>query len=160
MASLEDKARKARNKAFDQNFAYPYASGSTERIVMDSTRGKAKGAEKVMGRYANAAERRAAAVVQQRRRLDTGKTAARANAIEKRTEKKIAQATTRAGVSGAPKKKAVSAGVTAAAKKAAAKSKTIGTGPNKAKVTPMSPAKKSTKGMPTIGRQNMKNGKK
>jgi hypothetical protein len=119
MASLEDKARKARNKAFDQNYAYPYASGSTERIVMDRTRGKAKGLDKVMGRYPSTAESRAAAIVQQRRRIDTGKTAARANAIEKRTEKKAAQATTRSGVSGAPKKRAVSPGVVAAAKKAA-----------------------------------------
>jgi hypothetical protein len=120
MASAKDKASKARSKTFDQNFAYPYASSSTEQIVMDSTRGKAKGLDKVMGRYANAAERRAAAVVQQRRRIDTGKTAARATAIANRTEKKAAQATTRAGVSGTPKKRTVSAGVTAAAKKAAA----------------------------------------
>lgn len=34
--------------------------------------------------------------------------------------------------------------------------KTIGTGPNKAKVTPMSPANKNAKGIPTTGRQNVK----
>ena len=45
-------------------------------------------------------------------------------------------------------------------KAAAAKPKTIGTGPNKAKVTPMPPAKKSAKGIPTTGRQNVKKGKK
>ena len=40
------------------------------------------------------------------------------------------------------------------AKKATAKPKTIGTGPNKAEVTPMYPAK--VKGLPKTGRQNVK----
>jgi len=120
MASAKDKAAKARSKASDQNFAYPHSSSSTDNLVMDLTRGKAKGLDKVMGRYTTQAENRAAGVVQQRRRIDTAKTAARATAIAKRTEKKAAQASTRAGVSGTPKKKGVSAGVRAAAKKAAA----------------------------------------
>ena len=45
------------------------------------------------------------------------------------------------------------------AKKATEKPNTIGTGPNKAKVTPMSPAKKNAKGLPKTGRQNVKKAK-
>jgi hypothetical protein len=107
MASTGDKARKAREKASNQNFKFPYSSSSTDNIVMDLTRGKAKGLEKVTSRFPDAAESRAAAVVQQRRRIDTGKTAARAAAIVKRTEKKAAQKTTRAGVSGVAKKREI-----------------------------------------------------
>lgn len=107
MASLRDKARKAREKASNQNFKFPYSSSSTDNLVMDLTRGKAKVLEKVTGRFPDAAEARAAGVVQQRRRVDTGKTAARAAAIVKRTEKKAAQKTTRAGVSGSTKKRVI-----------------------------------------------------
>jgi hypothetical protein len=90
--------------------------------------------------------------MQQRRRLDTAKTAARGNAIEKRTAAKKAEKTLMTGATGGTKKAAPKP----ATKKAAAKPKTIGSGPNKAKVTPMSPAKKSQKGLPKTGRQNVK----
>ena len=149
--STADKARKARNRAFDQNYPRGYSRGGTEELVMDLTRGKAKGLDK-LGRYADESEQRAARLMQQRRRLDTAKTAARGNAIEKRVAKKKAADTLVTGASGG-NKKAAPKPVT---KKAAAKPKTIGTGPNKAKVTPMPPAKKSEKGLPKTGRQNVK----
>ena len=149
--STADKARKARNRAFDQNYPSGYSRGGTDRLVMDLTRGKAKGLEK-LGRYVDPEEQRAANLMQQRRRLDTAKTAARGNAIEKRVAKKKAADTLMTGVTGGAKKAAPKP----TTKKAASNSKSIGTGPNKAKVTPMSPAKKSAKGLPKTGRQNVK----
>ncbi len=108
--STADKARKARNRADDNNYAYGSASGKTDRLVMDLTRGVEKGIKKKLtsgglGRYPNEQEQRAANLVQQRRRLDTAKTAARATAIENRTAKKKAADTVKAGVSGGPAKK-------------------------------------------------------
>jgi hypothetical protein len=153
--STADKARKARNRAFDQNYPRGYSRGGTDRLVMDLTRGKAKGLEKVTGRFVDEAEQRAANLMQQRRRLDTAKTAARGNAIEKRVAAKKAEKTLMTGVSGGTKKAAPKP----ATKKAAAKPKTIGTGPNKAKVTPMPPAKSNAKGLPKTGRQNVKKAK-
>jgi hypothetical protein len=152
--STADKARKARNRAYDNDWARGSSRGSTDELVMDLTRGKAKGLEK-LGRYVDPEEQRAANLMQQRRRLDTAKTAARGNAIEKRVAKKKAADTLVTGASGGNKKAAPKP----AAKKAAAKPKTIGTGPNKAKVTPMSPAKKNAKGLPKTGRQNVKKAK-
>jgi hypothetical protein len=157
MASTADKARKARNRAFDQDYPRGASRGGTDELVMDLTRGKAKGFDK-LGRYVDAEEQRAANLMQQRRRLDTAKTAARGNAIEKRTAAKKAAKTLITGATGGAAKK--QAPKPATKKAAAAKPKTIGTGPNKAKVTPMSPAKKSAKGLPTTGRQNVKKGKK
>jgi hypothetical protein len=152
--STADKARKARNRAFDQNYPRGYSRGGTDRLVVDLTRGKAKGLEKITGRFVDAEEQRAANLMQQRRRLDTAKTAARGNAIEKRVAAKKAEKTLMTGATGGAAKK--QAPKPATKKAAAAKPKTIGTGPNKAKVTPMSPAKKSAKGIPTTGRQNVK----
>jgi hypothetical protein len=108
--STADKARKARNRADDNNYAYGSSSGKTDRLVMDLTRGVQKGIKKKLtsgglGRYPNEEEQRAANLVQQRRRLDTAKTAARATAIENRTAKKKASDTVKAGVSGGPAKK-------------------------------------------------------
>ena len=108
--STADKARKARNRAEDNNYARGYSSGKTDRLVMDLTRGTQKGIKKALtdnglGRYPNTQEQRAANLVQQRRRLDTAKTAARATAIENRTAKKKAADTVKAGVSGGPAKK-------------------------------------------------------
>ena len=150
--STADKARKARNRAFDQNFPRGTSRGSTDRLVMDLTRGKEKLVEKFGGRYPDESEQRAANLMQQRRRLDTAKTAARGNAIEKRTAAKKAADKLMTGVSGGNKKAAPKP----TTKKAAAKPKTIGSGPNKAKATPMPPAKKSEKGLPKTGRQNVK----
>ena len=150
--SVADKARKARERARKQN-SNRGSTGSTDRLVMDLTRGKESLLDKIGGRYVNREEQRAANIMQQRRAIDTGKTAARATAIEKRVAKKKAANTLMAGVSGSAPKKAAPKPAT---KKAAAKPKTIGTGPNKAKVTPMPPAKKSEKGLPKTGRQNVK----
>ena len=154
MASTADKARKARNRAYDQDWPRGTSRGGTDELVMDLTRGKAKGFDK-LGRYVDESEQRAANLMQQRRRLDTAKTAARGNAIEKRVAKKKAADTLMTGVSGGTKKAAPKP----ATKKAAAKPKTIGTGPNKAKVTPMPPAKSNAKGLPKTGRQNVKKAK-
>jgi len=154
MASTADKARKARNRAYDQDWPRGTSRGGTDELVMDLTRGKAKGFDK-LGRYVDESEQRAANLMQQRRRLDTAKTAARGNAIEKRTAAKKAANTLVTGASGGTKKVAPKP----VTKKAAAKPKTIGTGPNKAKVTPMSPAKKNDKGLPKTGRQNVKKAK-
>lgn len=154
--STADKARKARNRAFDQNFPRGTSRGSTDRLVMDLTRGKEKLVDKFGGRYPDESEQRAANLMQQRRRLDTAKTAARGNAIEKRVAAKKAEKTLMTGATGGNKKAAPKP----ATKKAAAKPKTIGSGPNKAKTTPMAPAKKSEKGLPKTGRQNVKKGKK
>jgi len=151
--STADKARKARNRAFDQDYPRGYSRGGTDRLVMDLTRGKAKGLEK-LGRYVDPEEQRAANLMQQRRRLDTAKTAARGNAIEKRVAAKKAEKTLMTGATGGAAKKQAPKPV--AKKAAATKSKTIGTGPNKAKVTPMSPANKNAKGLPKTGRQNVK----
>ena len=183
--STADKARKARNRAFDQDYPRGASRGGTDELVMDLTRGKAKGFDK-LGRYVDAEEQRAANLMQQRRRLDTAKTAARGNAIEKRTAAKKAAKTLITGATGgaakkqAPKpatnkatekmkstpkvkitgtassKPQVSGSMSKSQPKTTTKPKTIGTGPNKAKVTPMSPAKKSAKGIPTTGRQNVK----
>ena len=155
--STADKARKARRRAFDQDYPRGASRGGTDRLVMDLTRGKEKLIDKFGGRYANESEQRAANLMQQRRRLDTAKTAARGNAIEKRTAAKKAEKTLMTGATGGAAKKQAPKPAT---KKAAAKTKSIGTGPNKAKVTPMSPAKKSAKGLPKTGRQNVKKGKK
>ena len=102
--SVADKARKARNRANDENFRKG-ASYKTEDLVMDLTRGKKSLGQKIMGRYPDASERKAAKVVQQRRRTDTAKTASRATFIEKRTVKKAAEAKVRAGVGGGTAKK-------------------------------------------------------
>lgn len=109
--STADKARKARNRAEDNNYARGSSSGKTDRLVMDLTRGTQKGIKKALtsgglGRYPNKQEQRAANLVQQRRRLDTAKTAARATAIENRTAKKKAADTVKTGVSGGIKKAA------------------------------------------------------
>ena len=109
--STADKARKARNRAFDNNYAPGSSTAKTDRLVMDLTRGTEKGIKKALtrnglGRYPKAEEQRAANIVQQRRRIDTAKTAARATAIENRTAKKKAADTVKSGVSGGIKKAA------------------------------------------------------
>jgi len=108
--STADKARKARDRAAKENYASGGSSAKTDRLVMDLTRGVEKGIKKKLtsgglGRYPNAEEQRAANIVQQRRRLDTAKTAARATAIETRTAKKKAADTVKTGISGGPTKK-------------------------------------------------------
>ena len=154
--STADKARKARNRARETT---KYAGGTTydtERLVRKNSRGgkDITLGDKIGGLYLTKAEERAAKLMQTRRINDTGRTAARAtfitgpNSPVSKARKEAATVKANTGVSkkAAPKPTA----------KKAATAKTIGTGPNKAKVTPMSPAKKSAKGIPTTGRQNVK----
>ena len=146
--STADKARKARNKAEDAKYMWRDSERLANKIAKTAT-----GKDLTMDE-----ESRAGTIIQNRRVLDTGKTANRASFIERRTAKKAAEKRMNAAVGGgaAPKKQAPKP----ATKKAVAKTKSIGTGPNKAKVTPMSPAKKSAQGLPKTGRQNVKKGKK
>ena len=105
--STANKARKARERAADNNYKPGSSSYKTDQLVMDLTRGKASKVEKVMGRYgSNAEEQRAAAIMQQRRKVDTGKVAARATAIAKRTAAAKKTKTLTTGVSGGTKAKA------------------------------------------------------
>ena len=103
--SVADKARKARQRARKQN-SNRGSTGSTDRLVMDLTRGKESLLDKIGGRYVNEAEQRAANIMQQRRANDTARTARRATAIEKREAKKTAAKTLMTGVSGGMKKAA------------------------------------------------------
>lgn len=109
--SMADKARKTRQRAADNNYKPGKSSAKTDRLVMDLTRGTEKGIKKALtsgglGRYPNTEERRAAAIMQQRRKIDTGKTAARATAMEKRAIAEKKAKTLTAGVSGGTKAKA------------------------------------------------------
>ena len=140
--STADKARKARLKAEDAKYMWRDSERLANKIAKTAT-----GKDLTMDE-----ESRAGTIIQNRRINDTGRTAARASFIERRTAKKAAADRMNAAVGG-PAKKQAPKPVT---KKAAAKPKTIGTGPNKAKVTPMPPAKKSQKGLPKTGRQNAK----
>jgi hypothetical protein len=101
--STAEEARKARARARAQNTRRG-STGSTDRLVMDLTRGKESLLDKIGGRYVNRAEQRAANIMQQRRANDTAKTARRATAIEKREVKKTAADTLKKGVSGANRK--------------------------------------------------------
>jgi len=103
VGSTADEARKARKRARAQN-SNRGSTGSTDRLVMDLTRGKSSLLDKVAGRYVNKPEQRAANVMQQRRANDTARTATRATAIEKREAKKKAAKTLMTGVSGPTKK--------------------------------------------------------
>ncbi len=157
--STADKARKARNRASETTKYGGQETYDTERLVRKNTRGgkDITLGDKLGGLYLTKAEQRAAKLMQTRRINDTGRTAARATFItgpnspvsKARKEAAVIKANTGVSKKQAPKP--------TAKKAAAAKPKTIGTGPNKAKVTPMSPAKKSAKGIPTTGRQNVKN---
>ena len=101
--STAEEARKARERARKQN-TRRNSTGSTDRLVMDLTRGKESLLDKVAGRYVNRAEQRAANIMQKRRANDTAKTARRATAIEKREVKKTAANTLMTGVSGGMRK--------------------------------------------------------
>jgi hypothetical protein len=96
--SLNDKVSKAKNKANDAKIFY-YDSQNIASKVAKTATGKnltSKEAE------------RAGKIIQGRRVLDTGKTAARGVAIQKMQNKKAAKERMNAAVSGgdAPKKKA------------------------------------------------------
>lgn len=155
--SSADKARKARNRSEETRKYGGQETYDTERLVRKNSRGgkDITLGDKIGGLYLTKAEQRAAKLMQTRRINDTGRTAARAtfitgpNSPVSKARKAAAVVKANTGVS----KKAAPKPVT---KKEAAKPKTIGTGSNKAKVTPMPPAKSNAKGLPKTGRQNMK----
>ena len=107
--STADKARKARVKAEEAKY-YGGDSRSLASKVAKTATGKG---------LTMAEEERAGKIIQNRRMLDTGKTATRASFIERRTAKKAAEKRMTAAVGGgaAPKKQAPKA----ATKKAPAK---------------------------------------
>jgi hypothetical protein len=94
--STADKARKARVKAEDAKY-YGGDSRSLASKVAKTATGKG---------LTMAEEERAGKIIQNRRMLDTGKTATRASFIERRTAKKAAEKRMTAAVGGgaAPKK--------------------------------------------------------
>jgi hypothetical protein len=107
--STADKARKARNKAEDAKYMWRDSERLANKIAKTAT-----GKDLTMDE-----ESRAGKIIQNRRMLDTGKTANRASFIERRTAKKAAEKRMTAAVGGgaAPKKQAPKA----ATKKAPAK---------------------------------------
>ena len=115
--STADKARKARNKAYDAMSGY----GEAERIANKVAK-TATGKDLTM-----AEEERAAKIIYGRRVKDTARTAARANFIERRTAKKASSDRVKAAVGGGaiPKKQAPKPTTKATTKKVApAKPKT------------------------------------
>ncbi len=96
MASLNDKVRKARNKA----------SGMETRIAANET--VSRNADTAKVRLSMAEERKAVKTLMPRMKLDRQKTAARAVAIEKREIKKAAAKRAAAAIGNSPAvKKAV-----------------------------------------------------
>jgi hypothetical protein len=95
--SAADKARKARNKADDAKY-YGGDSRSLANKIAKTATGKSLTMDE---------QSRAGKIIQNRRMLDTGKTAARASFIERRTAKNAATERMNAAVGGgAPKKQA------------------------------------------------------
>lgn len=100
--STADKARKARNKADDAKYMW----GDSERLAN-------KIAKTATGKSLTSDEQsRAGSIIQNRRINDTGRTAARASFIERRTAKKAATERMSAAVGGPLKKQAPKATVT------------------------------------------------
>ena len=97
MASIADKARRARNLA-KESFG-GVSVGKTTKIVKENA--KASGMK-----LTPSEESRAAKIVQTRRQNDRDRTAARGTFIEKRTAKKAAADRLNAAVGGAAKKPA------------------------------------------------------
>jgi len=93
--STADKARKARNKADDAKYMY----GDSERLA-------SKIAKTATGKdLTTSEEMRAGRIIQNRRINDTGRTAARANFMERRTDRNAATERMNAAVGGgAPQK--------------------------------------------------------
>lgn len=131
--STADKARKARLKAEDAKYMWRDSERLANKIAKTAT-----GKDLTMDE-----ESRAGTIIQNRRINDTGRTAARASFIERRTAKKAAEKRMNAAVGGgaAPKKQAPKPTAKATTKKAT--------------------TAKPKAGLPKTGRQNMKkSGKK
>jgi hypothetical protein len=93
--STADKARKARGKAYDAKYMY-----------MDNINLAKKIAKTATGKNLTDAEgTRAGKIIANRRKIDTGRTVARATAIEKRTAKESSAKRMAGAVSGGVAKK-------------------------------------------------------
>ena len=96
MGSLNDKVSKAKDKARQAKIYYNDAGNIANKVAKTAT-----------GQDLTVAERqRAGKIIQARRVIDTGKTAARGVAIQKMQEKKAAKERMTAAVSGGVSKKA------------------------------------------------------
>jgi hypothetical protein len=126
--STADKARKARLKAEDAKYMWRDSERLANKIAKTAT-----GKDLTMDE-----ESRAGTIIQNRRINDTGRTAARASFIERRTAKKAAEKRMNAAVGGggAPKKQAPKPTAKATTKKAT--------------------TAKPKAGLPKTGRQNVK----
>jgi hypothetical protein len=111
--SVADKARKARNKAGEAKYYGGDSRALAEKIAKTATGKDLTYQEK----------ERAGKIIQNRRMLDTARTAARGSFIERRTAKKAAETRMNAAVGGgaAPKKQAPKPAAKKAAPKPAAK---------------------------------------
>jgi hypothetical protein len=93
--SLNDKVSKAKNKANDAKIFYYDSQNIASKVAKTAT-----------GKNLTSKEaKRAGKIIQGRRVLDTGKTAARGVAIQKMQNKKAAKERMEAAVSGGPAKK-------------------------------------------------------
>ena len=95
MGATEDKARKARGKTYDAKYMYADNQRLASKIAKTAT-----GKDLTM-----AEESRAGKIIQGRRTIDTGRTAARATAIAKRTAKEASAKRMAGAVSGGVAKK-------------------------------------------------------
>jgi len=95
MATLRDKASKARSNANDAKIFYADAQNMASKVAKNATGKDLTYSESV----------KAGKIIQNRRVLDTGKTAARGAAMVKREAKKSATARTTAAVTGVTPKK-------------------------------------------------------
>jgi hypothetical protein len=133
--STADKARKARNKADDAKYY-----GGDSRSIANKIAKTATGKDLTMNE-----EYRAGKIIQNRRMLDTGKTAARASFIERRTAKNAATERMNAAVGGgAPKKQAPKATASAKTKAALPKESRVNMLKSTAKKPVAKPATKTT----------------
>lgn len=100
VSQVQEKASRARAWVGDK-----YGSErATEEAAMNLSRGKKTLMDKVTGRYPNAAEKKAAKLMQGQRAAETERSAARAAAVTKRAVAKAEQAKkTRAFTGGAKK---------------------------------------------------------
>ena len=111
MGALQDKANKAKMKAKDAKIYYYDAQNIANKIAKTAT-GKELTIQEKM---------RAGKIIQNRRVLDTGKTAMRGAAMVNRKAKQDKAERLAGAISGTTKKKRLSPAVIAAAKKAAPK---------------------------------------
>ncbi len=124
ISELSEKARTARAYANDKaSRKYNWSEGILEETAMNLSRGKAKGAEKIFGRYATPEEKKAARLMQNQRATELTRSETRAKGVTNRAAKKAAaQKTTKAltGVARSTKVKTATANrakVSAKAKK-------------------------------------------